>query len=106
MYISLDTEVDIRYRFDNMSDTPKNNEWSEREIGALWKREGRNQKYLTGKMKSADGTEQQVVIFSNKNKTKDNQPDFRVYKSEPRQEAQQEGATQSDSSAEQQEDLL
>ena len=61
-----------------MSDTQKNNEWSEREIGALWKREGRNQKYLTGKMKQPDGSEQQVVIFSNKNKTKDNQPDFRV----------------------------
>lgn len=67
-----------------MSDTQKTSEWSEREIGALWKREGRNQKYLTGKLKQADGTEQQVVIFSNKNKTKDNQPDFRVYKSEPR----------------------
>jgi uncharacterized protein (DUF736 family) len=72
-----------------MSDTQKTSEWSEREIGALWKREGRNQKYLTGKMKNADGTEQQVVIFSNKNKTKDNQPDFRVYKSEPRGEAEQ-----------------
>ena len=86
-----------------MSDTTKTNEWSEREIGALWKREGRNQKYLTGKMKNADGSEQQVVIFSNKNKTKENQPDFRVYKSEPR-EAQQEAAPASDSS--EQEDLL
>ena len=88
---------------DNMSDTPKSNEWSEREIGALWKREGKNQKYLTGKMKNADGSEQQIVIFSNKNKTKDNQPDFRVYKSEPRAEAQ-EGTEQS--SAPPQEDLL
>ena len=86
-----------------MSDTQKNNEWSEREIGALWKREGRNQKYLTGKMKQPDGSEQQVVIFSNKNKTKDNQPDFRVYKSEPRAETQPEAAP--DSTGEQ-EDLL
>ena len=85
-----------------MSDTQKNSEWSEREIGALWKREGKNQKYLTGKMKNADGSEQQVVIFSNKNKTKDNQPDFRVYKSEPRGEA-----VEASSSEEQpQEDLL
>ena len=88
-----------------MSDTPKNNEWSEREIGALWKREGKNQKYLTGKMKQPDGSEQQVVIFSNKNKTKDNQPDFRVYKSEPREGAS-ESAVATQSSAEAQEDLL
>ena len=86
-----------------MSDTPKNNEWSEREIGALWKREGKNQKYLTGKMKNSDGTEQQVVIFSNKNKTKDNQPDFRVYKSEP---AQATASESSSSSSQEQEDLL
>ncbi len=87
-----------------MSDTQKNNEWSEREIGALWKREGRNQKYLTGKMKNADGTEQQVVIFSNKNKTKDNQPDFRVYKSEPREG--QQAAVEETASQQEQEDLL
>ena len=104
MNLLLDRVSDIRYRFDNMSDTQQKNEWSEREIGALWKREGRNQKYLTGKMKNNDGTEQQVVIFSNKNKTKDNQPDFRVYKSEPR-EGQQESAQEA-STQENQEDLL
>ena len=86
-----------------MSDTNKtNSEWSEREIGALWKREGKNQKYLTGKMKQADGSEQQVVIFSNKNKTKDNQPDFRIYKSEPRNEGEQTSTEQPT----QQDDLL
>jgi len=88
-----------------MTDTNKTSEWSEREIGALWKREGRNQKYLTGKMKQADGSEQQVVIFSNKNKTKENQPDFRVYKSEPRQ-AEESGETTETSEATEQEDLL
>lgn len=84
-----------------MSDTQKNSEWSEREIGAFWKREGKNQKYLTGKIKNDDGSEQQVVVFSNKNKTKDNQPDFRVYKSEPRETTQA-----STSSSQEQEDLL
>ena len=84
-----------------MSDTQKNNEWAEREIGAFWKREGKNQKYLTGKIKNEDGSEQQVVVFSNKNKTKDNQPDFRVYKSEPR-----EAAETTTASTQQQEDLL
>ena len=85
-----------------MSDTQKNNEWAEREIGAFWKREGKNQKYLTGKIKSSDGTEQQVVVFSNKNKTKDNQPDFRVYKSEPRESTETAAAA----STQEQEDLL
>ena len=90
-----------------MTDTNNNNEneksdWSQREIGALWKREGRNQKYLTGKLKQADGSDQQVVIFSNKNKTKDNQPDFRVYKSLDKPETVSEGAGESEA----QEDLL
>ena len=84
-----------------MSDTQKNNEWSEREIGALWKREGRNQKYLTGKMKSADGTEQQVVIFSNKNKTKDNQPDFRIYTVDESRQKTSEDSTSSELTSEQ-----
>ena len=30
-----------------------------------------------------------VVVFSNKNKNKDNQPDYRVYKSEPRNAEEQ-----------------
>jgi len=66
--------------------TPKN-EWAEREIGALWKRESPNQKYLSGKMKMPDGTEQNVVIFTNRHKVEgSNQPDFRVYKDRPRDE--------------------
>jgi uncharacterized protein (DUF736 family) len=88
-----------------MSDTQKNSEWSEREIGALWKREGKNQKYLTGKMKQPDGSEQQVVIFSNRNKTADNQPDFRVYKSVPK-EAQETQSAQDSQPEGEQEDLL
>ena len=55
-------------------------------------------------MKNSDGSEQQVVIFSNKNKTKDNQPDFRVYKSEPRAEQQEVAADTS--TAGENEDLL
>lgn len=57
-------------------------EWQKREIGALWKNEGRNQKYLAGHVKMPDGSEQKVVIFSNKNRSSDKAPHFRVYKSE------------------------
>jgi Zn/Cd-binding protein ZinT len=60
----------------------KPSKWQKREIGALWKNEGRNQKYLAGHIKNADGTEQKVVIFSNKNRSNDKAPHFRVYKSE------------------------
>ena len=80
-----------------MSDTAveKKSDWSEREIGALWKRQGSNQKYLSGKLKVAD-RELGVVIFTNSHKEAgSNQPDFRVYSDKPlqKQEAQGEGGT-------------
>jgi hypothetical protein len=72
-----------------MSDqTNKKNEWAEREIGALWKKQSPTQKYLSGHFKVDDGMggeeTHQVVIFMNKHKQKDNHPDFRIYKSLPR----------------------
>ena len=81
-----------------MEDKQKN-EWQEREIGALWKNEGRNQTYLTGKV-----GDQKVVIFSNKNKNKDNQPDFRVYKSEPKQ--QENAVAETTQPVQQEEELI
>ena len=68
--------------------------WQKREIGALWKNEGRNQKYLAGHVKMPDGSEQKVVIFSNKNRSSDKAPHFRVYKSEEQKEEEQ-GSSQS-----------
>ena len=70
-----------------MSDnnTESKSDWSKRELGALWKNQGRNQTYLTGHMKLPGQDEPvKVVVFSNRNKNKANQPDYRVYKSEPR----------------------
>ena len=87
-----------------MDNTDKKSEWSEREIGALWKRESPNQKYLTGKLK-VDGVEKNVVIFSNKNKQKDTHPDFRVYLSRDRQ-AEAVGTAEESSSETGQDDLL
>ena len=59
------------------------NDWSKREIGALWKREGKSQKYLSGHVKFTDefGSEKKldIQIFSNKSKKSDTQPDFRIY---------------------------
>jgi len=70
----------------------KPSEWQQRDIGALWKRQAANggQTYLSGHVKVDEmGVEKtvKVVVFSNKNKEKDNQPDFRVYLSKPREEA-------------------
>ena len=62
-----------------------NNDWAEREIGALWKKSGANQKYLSGKLKlpknalMTDEGELGVVIFTNRHKTLEKHPDFRVY---------------------------
>lgn len=68
------------------------NDWKDREIGALWRREGKNQRYLSGKLTIGDFGEEKtinVVIFSNRFKEKDNQPDFRIYEDRPREEVAQ-----------------
>lgn len=71
---------------ENNNQSASNNEWKERDIGALWKREGKGQRYLSGKL-TIDGKQVDVVVFVNKFKEKDNQPDFRVYSSKPREES-------------------
>jgi len=53
------------------------------ELGALWKRQGKNQTYLTGYINKANGEKTKIVVFSSKNKKSQNQPDFRIYESIP-----------------------
>ena len=71
----------------DQSNQNKNNEWQQRELGALWKKQSPTQKYLSGHVKIDDGMggeeTVQLIIFANKNKQKDNHPDFRIYKSQP-----------------------
>ena len=60
----------------------KQTDWQKREVGALWKKESATQKYFSGHVKVDDYGEEKmvrVVVFSNRHKTKDNQPDFRIY---------------------------
>ena len=75
-------------------ETNTESKWRSRELGALWKRQGRNQNYLTGTIRVGEfGVEKEVkvVIFTNKNKSKNERaPDFIVYESEPA-EAKEEG---------------
>ena len=67
-----------------------NNDWQERECGALWKQKGRNQNFLSGhvELDNGFGEKQKVklVVFSNKHKSADNHPDFRVYLSKDREQ--------------------
>ena len=59
-------------------------DWSKRELGALWKNTGRSQTYLTGHVTPPGSSEPlKVIVFSNKNKTNERAPDFRIYKSKP-----------------------
>lgn len=60
----------------------QNNEWSKRELGALWKKDSAKGKYLSGYLNLTElgiTDKVNVVLFSNKNKTKDTAPDFRIY---------------------------
>lgn len=79
-----------------MSDTnEKKSDWQEREVGALWKNEGRQQKYLSGYIKTPQG-DMKVVVFSNKHRTdNDRAPHFRIYKSKELEAKAASGASQS-----------
>tara|TARA_Y100001963_G_C6679152_1_gene399010 strand:- start:94 stop:414 length:321 start_codon:yes stop_codon:yes gene_type:complete len=100
----------------NTTSNAANKEFEE-EIGALWKRKSKNGlTYLAGHVKMDDGlgseTTVKVVLFSNKKKTNEKQPDFRMYvsKAAPRTEdSPQAGGTtptEAVNSTEESEDLL
>ena len=93
-----------------MSNEQKNNEWKERELGALWvKKSVTGTQYMTGHIELKDSTGKvQLVIFKNKSKynedgsiANDKAPDFQVYKSESREQQQGSGkeATQEKAAA-------
>jgi len=87
-----------------MEETKENNnsEWRKRELGALWVRQGKGQKYLTGhfEVETMPGVTEKVkvVVFSNKGKEQNERaPDYVVYRSVAPEEAAAtatEGATQ------------
>lgn len=58
------------------------NKWTERELGALWRVDGKNQSFYSGNIK-VNGEQYKIVCFPNKHKEDgSNQPDIRIYKSE------------------------
>ena len=83
-----------------MSDEQKNNDWKERELGALWvKKSLSGTQYMTGHIELKDASGKvQLVIFKNKHKLNEDgtvanekAPDFRVFKSEEREQKQDSG---------------
>lgn len=74
-------------------------DWKKRELGALWRREGKTQNYLSGVLKFGEfGTEKEVriVVFTNKGKAKNEKaPDFIVYEEKPREEYVKDSASNS-----------
>ena len=85
-----------------MSTEQKNNDWKERELGALWAKKSNNgSQYMTGhiEVKGASG-KVQLVGFQNKAKYNDDgtvksetAPDLRIYLSEPREERSNKAET-------------
>lgn len=69
------------------------------ELGALWKRQGKNETYLTGYVSDWDGSKRKIVVFSSKNKKNENQPDFRIYESLPLENRSGTGETSEKPSA-------
>ena len=74
-------------------------DWKQRELGALWRREGKNQNFLSGMIRVGDPLgadsvkEIKVVVFTNKGKAKNERaPDFIIYQDTPREDAPREEA--------------
>ena len=72
---------------ENTQNTPTPvTDWKQRELGALWRREGKNQNFLSGMIRVGDPLgadsvkEIKVVVFTNKGKAKNERaPDFIIY---------------------------
>ena len=53
------------------------------QLGALWKKSKNEKEYMSGVIRDMRG-DIQIVIFQNDNKENDSQPDYLIYRSEPR----------------------
>ena len=72
---------------ENQTQEKQQSEWRSRELGALWVRTGKSQKYLSGTIivETMPGVTEpvKVVVFTNKGKEKNEKaPDYVIYRSE------------------------
>ena len=75
----------------NETQEKQESKWRSRELGALWVRSGKNQKYLSGSInvETMPGVTEQlkVVVFTNKGRDKNEKaPDYVIYRSEDQQQ--------------------
>ena len=58
----------------------------ENEIGALWLNESKSgSKYMSGVVE-VNGVKQKIIVFKNNYKQEEKHPDYRILKSEPKQQ--------------------
>ena len=82
-----------------MSNNTNNTQKNPNELGAVWLREGNGKKYYFGKL-TLDGKELQFVMFKNDRKEPGSkQPDWRIYRSQPRSDSPAPAAAPSQPSA-------
>ena len=75
----------------NQTQDNQESKWRSRELGALWVRSGKNQKYLSGtvNIETMPGVTEsvKVVVFTNKGRDKNERaPDDVIYRSEDQQQ--------------------
>lgn len=75
----------------NQTNDNQESKWRSRELGALWVRSGKNQKYLSGtvNIETMPGVTEavKVVVFTNKGRDKNERaPDYVIYRSEDQQQ--------------------
>lgn len=59
---------------------------AEKSVGALWsKKSGKGADFFTGNIE-IEGVKHPIVVFYNAKKDKENQPDWHIYHSKPREE--------------------
>lgn len=63
----------------------------EDELGALWLKDGKNGKYMSGRIE-INGEKINIVVFKNTYKEKENQPDYKILRSRPKTDAPQQTA--------------
>lgn len=55
-------------------------------IGALWLGEGRNGKFMSGRIELVEGQEVRILVFKNSYKEESKHPDYIIYEPETREE--------------------
>ena len=67
-------------------ETGKGKQGNLNRIGALWIGEGRNGKFMSGRIELTEGQEVRILVFKNNYKEESKHPDYIIYEPESQQE--------------------